>query len=79
MSFALDPFGGTRRHVEQEEALSQAQRYQLAAAYLTLTGNVANEVVNIAEGQDQIDAANEIIAGDERNLSLCGRKQKLAN
>jgi len=76
VSFALDPFGGTPRHVEQEEALSQAQRYQLAAAYLTLTGNVANEVVNIAEAQDQIDAVNEIIADDERNLELVRTETK---
>jgi outer membrane protein TolC len=32
VSFALDPFGGNRRHVEQETVLAEAQDYQLDAS-----------------------------------------------
>ena len=45
-SYSPDIFGGTRRAVEQQQALAEYQRNQLAAAYLTLTGNVVNEVLS---------------------------------
>jgi NodT family efflux transporter outer membrane factor (OMF) lipoprotein len=70
VSFDLDPFGGNRRRVEQQAALAEVQNYQLDAAYLTLTGNVVTEVVNIAASWAQIRAVEEIIANDERNLEL---------
>ena len=38
VSYLLDVFGGVRRSVEQQPALSEFQRYELAAAWLTLTG-----------------------------------------
>lgn len=69
-SFALDPFGGNRRRVEQQAALAEAQEYQLDAAYLALTGNVVTQVVNIAATRAQIKAVEDIIADDERNLRL---------
>src|SRR5271154_3000936 len=47
-SYNLDIFGGTRRAVEQQQALADFQRNELAAAYLTLTGNLVNEVLTIA-------------------------------
>ncbi|HEX7967945.1 MAG TPA: efflux transporter outer membrane subunit [Stellaceae bacterium] len=70
VSYALDPFGGNRRRVEQQEALSQYADYQLDAAYLTLTGNAVSQAVQIASARAQIKAAEQIIADDERNLEL---------
>lgn len=70
VSFVPDAFGGTRRRVEQEEALAEKQRYQLAAAYLTLTGNAVTQAINIASARLQIGAVRDIIADDERNLGL---------
>jgi NodT family efflux transporter outer membrane factor (OMF) lipoprotein len=70
LSYAVDPFGGNRRRVEQQEALAQFQDYQLDAAYLTLTGGAATQAVQLASARAQIQAANVIIADDERNLEL---------
>ena len=76
LSYAVDPFGGNRRRVEQQEALAQFQDYQLDAAYLTLTGGAATQAVQIASARAQIQAANTIIADDERNLELIRSQRK---
>ena len=70
VSFALDPFGQNQRRIEQEAALADVQDFQLSAAWLTLTGNAAAQVVNIAAIRDQIRATGDVIADDERNLQL---------
>jgi NodT family efflux transporter outer membrane factor (OMF) lipoprotein len=68
LSFALDPFGLLSRQVEQQEALADAQDYQLSAAYLSLTGNAVTQAIQIASIRAQIKAIEEIIAQDETNV-----------
>ncbi len=70
VSYVPDVFGGTRRGVEQQEALADNQRYQLAAAYLALTGNAVTQSLNIAAIRLQISAVQDILADDEKNLQL---------
>jgi NodT family efflux transporter outer membrane factor (OMF) lipoprotein len=72
--YSPDIFGGTRRAVEQQQALAQYQRNELAAAYLTLTGNVVNEVLTIAATRLQIATTEELIASDRKNLALTKRE-----
>jgi NodT family efflux transporter outer membrane factor (OMF) lipoprotein len=72
-SYNLDIFGGTRRAVEQQQALADFQRNELAAAYLTLTGSVVNEVLIIASTRLQITTTEELIASDRKNLALTQR------
>ena len=72
-SYSPDIFGGTRRAVEQQQALADFQRDQLGAAYLTLTGSVVNEVLAIASTRLQITTTEELIASDRRNLALTQR------
>jgi NodT family efflux transporter outer membrane factor (OMF) lipoprotein len=72
-SYSLDIFGGTRRAVEQLQALADFQRNELAAAYLTLTGSVVNEVLTIASTRLQIMTSEELIASDRKNLALTQR------
>jgi len=74
VSYAPDVFGGTRRLVEQQEALAENQGYQLAAAYLTLTGNAVSQGINIASARMQLSAAEDIIAQDDRDLDLVRQK-----
>jgi NodT family efflux transporter outer membrane factor (OMF) lipoprotein len=69
VSFALDIFGGLRRQAEKQEAVADFQNYQLSAAYLTLTGNVVTQAVQIGSIQAQIKAVEEIIAHDERTIA----------
>jgi NodT family efflux transporter outer membrane factor (OMF) lipoprotein len=72
-SYSPDIFGGTRRAVEQQQALADYQRNQLAAAYLTLTGSVVNEVLTIASTRLQLATTEELIASDRKNLALTQR------
>jgi NodT family efflux transporter outer membrane factor (OMF) lipoprotein len=73
-SYSPDIFGGTRRAVEQQQALADYQHNELAAAYLTLTGNVVNEVLIIASTRLQIATTEELIASDRKNLALTQRE-----
>jgi NodT family efflux transporter outer membrane factor (OMF) lipoprotein len=73
-SYSPDVFGGTRRAVEQQQALAEFQRNQLAAAYLTLTGSVVNEVLIITSTRLQIATTEELIASDRKNLALTQRE-----
>jgi NodT family efflux transporter outer membrane factor (OMF) lipoprotein len=73
-SYSLDLFGGIRRNVEQQSALAEYQRYQLAAAYLTLTGDVVNEALTIASTRLQIATTQDLIESDRKNLALTQRE-----
>lgn len=72
-SYRLDVFGGVRRTVEQQQALAEYQRYELAAAYLTLTGDVVDEVLTIASTRLEIATTEDLIAQDRHNLALTQR------
>lgn len=73
-SYSPDIFGGVRRSIEQQQALAEYQRDQLAAAYLTLTGDVVNEVLTIASTRLQISTTYDLIAIDQKNLMLSQRE-----
>jgi NodT family efflux transporter outer membrane factor (OMF) lipoprotein len=74
LSYSPDVFGETRRQVEQAAARAENQNYQLAAAYLMLTGNVVSQAISIAGTRLEIAATEEIIADDEKNLDLVRAK-----
>jgi NodT family efflux transporter outer membrane factor (OMF) lipoprotein len=76
-TYALDVFGGVRRGIEQQAALADMQRYQLAAAYLTLTGNVVNEALTIASTRLQIATTLDLIKSDRTNLELTQREYEV--
>jgi len=77
VSYALDPFGGTRRLVERERAHAEFQHYQLDAAFLTLTGNTVSQAIQIASIHSQIKVVEQIIAVDKQTLGLI-RKTRAA-
>jgi len=70
VSYDLDLFGANRRRVEQAAALVDKQHFQLAAAYLALTGNAVNQAIDIAAIRLQLKAVQDIIKDDEHNLKL---------
>jgi NodT family efflux transporter outer membrane factor (OMF) lipoprotein len=70
VSYQLDVFGAIKRQVEAEQALADISEYQLAAADLTLTGNVAMQAITIAGVRAQIAAVEQILDGDRQNLQL---------
>lgn len=74
VGYSIDAFGGTRRHLEQVQALAEVQRYELAAAYLALTGSSVVEAVAIATVRLQIATLEDLIKNDRKNLDLVQRE-----
>jgi len=72
VSYVLDVFGGERRTIEGLAAQVDYKKYQLAGTYLTLTANVVTTAVQLAAAQDQIQATQDIIESEERQLALVG-------
>jgi NodT family efflux transporter outer membrane factor (OMF) lipoprotein len=70
VSYGPDLFGRVRRQVEENAALADVQRYALAAAWLTLTGNAVNEAIASASAREQMRAVQDIVAVDQRNVEL---------
>lgn len=70
VSYVLDYNGGQRRAVEQQRALADVQAYQMQAAYLAVTGSVAQQALSIASLRAQIAAAEQLLEEDRKNLTL---------
>jgi NodT family efflux transporter outer membrane factor (OMF) lipoprotein len=70
VSYALDVFGGTRRQIEASAAQTEYQRFELEAAYLTLTANVVTAYVQAASLQGQIEATRDIIKSENDQLTV---------
>jgi NodT family efflux transporter outer membrane factor (OMF) lipoprotein len=74
VTYAPDVFGGTRREVESLATTAEFQRFQLEAAYLTLTSNVVAAAVQEASLRGQIAETEEIIKIQTGSLDIL-RKQ----
>jgi NodT family efflux transporter outer membrane factor (OMF) lipoprotein len=77
VSYALDIFGGERRQLESTEAQAENQRYQLEAAYLTITSNVVAAAIQEASLRAQIAATQEIIADQQQQLDVLQKQFEL--
>jgi NodT family efflux transporter outer membrane factor (OMF) lipoprotein len=70
VAYAPDVFGGQRRQIEATAALADYQRFELEAAYLTLTSNVVTAVVQEASLRGQIEATRDIIKAETDQLDV---------
>ncbi|WP_410209952.1 efflux transporter outer membrane subunit [Aquirhabdus sp.] len=70
VSYLLDFAGGKRRSLEQQKALAAYQAYQTQAARLSLTGNVAAQVIGLVSAQTQIAVIQQILIDDQKNIAL---------
>src|SRR5712691_7654417 len=70
VSYAIDVAGGARRELEALRAGVDFQRFQLEAAYLSLTANIATTAFREASLREQIRATREIAESQERQLQL---------
>lgn len=77
VGFAPDVFGGNRRQVESLRGQAESQRFQLEAAYVTLTSNVVAAAVQDGSLRAQIAATRDIIAMSTRSLALVRRQFEL--
>ena len=70
VSYGIDIFGGARREIEELEALADVQRAQRDAAIITLTSNVVTAAVQEASVKSQLQAAQDIIGFDQKQLDM---------
>ncbi|MEI7995194.1 MAG: efflux transporter outer membrane subunit, partial [Methylococcaceae bacterium] len=70
VAYTLDVFGAIRRQIEEFEAQAVYQRFQLEGAFLTLASNVVTTAILEASLRAQIDATQEIINAQSRQLDL---------
>lgn len=77
VTYTLDVFGGYRRQLEGLQAQVDYQRYELIAAYLTLTSNIAATAVNIASLEGQIKATHQLINAEQGQLTILKKQLQL--
>jgi NodT family efflux transporter outer membrane factor (OMF) lipoprotein len=77
VSYDPDVFGANKRTVESLAAQAEAQRFELDAAYLTLTSNVVAGAINEASLRGQIAATEEIIEVERESLDILRRQLSL--
>jgi NodT family efflux transporter outer membrane factor (OMF) lipoprotein len=77
VGFTPDVFGLNRRQVESLQAQANSQRFQLQAAYVTLTSNVVSAAVQEASLRAQIAAEKGIIEIITRSLELVRQQFEL--
>lgn len=77
VSYTLDVFGGARREIEALAAQVDYQAFQLTAAYLTLTSNIAATAILAASIQAQIQATHELIRAQEGQLVIVQKQFRL--
>ncbi len=77
VTYTLDVFGGTRRQIEALKAQADDQRFQLEAAYLTLTSNVVAAAIQEAALRGQIDTTRKLIEIQSHSLELLKRQYAL--
>ena len=73
-SYLADLFGATSRAVERSAAQRDFERTQLLAADLVVSNGVATQALAIASTRRQISSAEEVIAGDMKNLAIVERQ-----
>jgi NodT family efflux transporter outer membrane factor (OMF) lipoprotein len=74
VSYTFDVWGLNKRTVESLRALADNQRFQVEAAYLTLTASVAGAAITEASLRGQIDATNALIAINTKMRDILRRQ-----
>jgi len=65
ISYPLDLFGGARRALEGQQAISDGQGHAVRAAALALTANLVNTAISLAACEAEILAQRELLAIEE--------------
>lgn len=74
VSYTLDLFGANKRELESMEATVEYQRFQMEAAYLTLTSNLVTTAIQEASLRAQIQATEEILQFQSKQLEVIERQ-----
>lgn len=79
VSYLFDVFGLNRRQLESQQALADAQRFQLEAAYLTLTSNVVTAAIQEASSRAQIAATTDILNSERESARILRHQFELGS
>ena len=74
VSYVVDVFGGVRRQLESAQAAVEAQRFQVEAVYLTLTGNLVTTAIREASLRAQLEATRKVLDAQQQQLDLLGKQ-----
>ncbi|MEJ1959766.1 MAG: efflux transporter outer membrane subunit [Nitrosomonadales bacterium] len=70
VSWTPDIFGGGQREVERQKAMANYQANETAAFYITLTGDTVSAALEMSSAKAEIEAIDQIIADDKKNLAM---------
>lgn len=77
INYTLDIWGGMRRQVEAARANVDFEKYELLAAYLTITSNIVTTAITASALQAQIDATESLIQAFSSQLSILQKQFEL--
>ena len=77
VTFVPDIWGANFRAVENLDAVTEQQLFQLEAAYLTLTSNVATAAIQEASLRGQIKATERVIAIERHSLDILTQQEQM--
>ncbi|MBV8634185.1 MAG: efflux transporter outer membrane subunit [Burkholderiaceae bacterium] len=70
LSYTPDVFGANRRQVESLQAEEDFQRFEMEAAYISLTSNVVATAIQAASLHSQIAATKDFIEANQKALKI---------
>jgi NodT family efflux transporter outer membrane factor (OMF) lipoprotein len=70
VGYTLDVFGANRREVESLQAQADSQRFQLEAAYLSLTSNLVVAAIQEASLRGQVASTEALIKLEQEQMDL---------
>lgn len=77
VAYNPDVFGGTRREIESTAAAAEGKRFELEAAYLSLTSNVVTSAIAEASLRARIKATRDVIQIAKEGLDILKRQEAL--
>jgi NodT family efflux transporter outer membrane factor (OMF) lipoprotein len=77
VSYTFDVFGAAKRELEALQATIDSQRFQVEAAYLSLTANLVTAAIQEASLRAQLHATQAVIDAQERSLAVVERQAAL--
>jgi NodT family efflux transporter outer membrane factor (OMF) lipoprotein len=77
IAYTLDLFGGLRRQLEVAESRVEYERFQLEAAYLTLSASIVTTAIKESSLRRQIRATRDILAVLKQQLAVVEKQLAL--
>ncbi len=77
VSYTIDAFGATRRELEGLRAAVDYQRFQVEAAYLSLTANLVTAAIQEASLRAQLQATRDVVDAESKSFALVQKQAQL--